>query len=54
MKDEGNIEAAPWRWRTGWLNWRDDEIDNGTSTVRWMMDCNAHDVAISPTCRGTT
>ena len=32
MKDEGNIGAAPWRWRTGWLNWRDDEIDEGSSS----------------------
>ena len=32
MKDEGNIEAAPWWWRTGWLNRRDDEIDNRSSS----------------------
>ena len=32
MKDEGNIRAAPWRWRTGWLNRRDDEIDDGSSS----------------------
>ena len=32
MKDEGNIEAAPWRWRMGWLNRRDDEIDDGSSS----------------------
>ena len=31
MKDEGNVGAAPWRWRTGWLNRRDDEIDDGSS-----------------------
>ena len=31
MKDEGNIGAAPWRWRTGWLNRRDDKIDDGSS-----------------------
>ena len=32
MKDEGNIEATPWRWRTGWLNRRDDQIDDGSSS----------------------
>ena len=30
MKDEGNIGAA--RWRTGWLNRRDDEIDDESSS----------------------
>ena len=34
MKDEGNVGAAPWRWRTGWLNRRDDKIDNGSSSGR--------------------
>ena len=24
--------AAPWRWRTGWLNRRDDKIDDGSSS----------------------
>ena len=32
MKDEGNVGAAPWRWRTGWLNRRDDQIDDGSSS----------------------
>ena len=32
MKDEGNNGATPWRWRTGWLNRRDDEIDDGSSS----------------------
>ena len=32
MKDEGNDGAAPWRWRTGWLNRRDDEIDDRSSS----------------------
>ena len=32
MKDEANISAAPWRWRTGLLNGRDDEIDDGSSS----------------------
>ena len=31
-KDEGNVGAAPWRWRTGWLNRRGDEIDDGSSS----------------------
>ena len=31
-KDEGNIGADPWRWRTGWLNRWDDEIDDGSSS----------------------
>ena len=30
--DEANIGAAPWRWRTGRLIRRDDEIDNGSSS----------------------
>ena len=30
-KDEGNVGAAPWRWRTGWLNRQDDQIDDGSS-----------------------
>ena len=30
--DEANIGAAPWRWRTVWLNQRDDEIDDGSSS----------------------
>ena len=29
--DEAIVEAAPWRWRTGRLNRRDDELDNGSS-----------------------
>ena len=28
----GERRAAPWRWRTGWLNRRDDEIDDGSSS----------------------
>ena len=31
-KDKGNVGAAPWRWRTGWLNQRDNEIDDGSSS----------------------
>ena len=32
MIDEANVGAAPWRWRTGRLIRRDDEIDNGSSS----------------------
>ena len=32
MIDEANIGATPWRWRTGRLIRRDDEIDNGSSS----------------------
>ena len=32
MKDEGNVGAAPWRWRTGRLNRRDGEMDDGSSS----------------------
>ena len=31
-KRQGNIGATPWRWRTGWLNRRDNEIDDGSSS----------------------
>ena len=44
MKDEGNIGAAPWRWRTGWLNRRDDEIDDGSSSG--TVDEGRRDVAV--------
>ena len=30
-EDKGNIRAAPWRWRTGWLNRQDDQIDDRSS-----------------------
>ena len=30
--DEAFVGAAPWRWRTGWLNRRDDTIDEGSSS----------------------
>jgi hypothetical protein len=32
MIDEAIIGAAPWRWRTGRLNRRNDEIDDGSSS----------------------
>ena len=43
-KTEGNVRAAPWRWRTGWLNWRDDEIDDGSSSD--MVDKGRRGVAV--------
>ena len=30
--DEAIVGAAPWRWRTGRLNWRDDKMDDGSSS----------------------
>ena len=30
--DEAIVGAAPWRWRTGWLNRRDDKMDDGSSS----------------------
>ena len=30
--DEAIIGAAPWRWRMGRLNRRDDEMDDGSSS----------------------
>ena len=30
--DEAIVGAAPWRWRTERLNWRDDEMDNESSS----------------------
>ena len=44
MKDEDNIGAAPWRWRTGWLNRRDDDIDDGSSSG--MVDEGRRGVAV--------
>ena len=31
MKDEGDVGAVPWGWRTRWLNRWDDEIDDISS-----------------------
>ena len=31
--DEAIIRAAPWRWRTGRLNRRDDKMDEGCRAV---------------------
>ena len=31
--DEAIIGAAPWRWRTGRLNRRDGEMDDGSSST---------------------
>ena len=44
MKDEGNVGAAPWRWRMVWLNWQDDEIDDGSSSD--MVDEGRRGVAV--------
>ena len=30
--DEAIIRAAPWKWRMGQLNWRDNEMDDGSSS----------------------
>ena len=30
--DETIVGAAPWRWRMGRLNWRDGEMDDGSSS----------------------
>ena len=30
--DEAIVGAAPWRWRTGRLNQRDGEMDDGSSS----------------------
>ena len=30
--DEAIVGATPWRWRTGRLNRRDDEMDDGSSS----------------------
>ena len=30
--DKAIVRAAPWRWRTGWLNRRDGEMDHGSSS----------------------
>ena len=38
MKDKVKVGAAPRRWRTGWLNRRDDEIDDGSSSGTVMRD----------------
>ena len=42
--DEAIVGAAPWRWRMGWLNRRDDEIDDGSSSG--MMDEGCRGVAV--------
>ena len=43
-KDEGNVGAAPWRWRMGRLIRRDDEIDDGSSSG--MVDEGRRGVAV--------
>ena len=39
--DEAIVGAAPWRWRTGRLNRRDDEMDNGSSSGEVDEGCRA-------------
>ena len=39
--DEANIGAAPWRWRTGRLNRRDGEMDDGSSSGEVDEGCRA-------------
>ena len=36
--DEAIIGEAPWRWRTGRLNRRDDKMDDGSSSRTWTRD----------------
>ena len=36
--DEAIVGAAPWRWRTGRLNRRDDEMDEDPHPGRWTRD----------------
>ena len=39
--DETIVGAAPWRWRTGRLNRRDDKMDNGSSSGEGDEGCRA-------------
>ena len=39
--DEANIGTAPWRWRAGRLNRRDDEMDEGSSSGEVDEGCRA-------------
>ena len=39
--DEAIVEAAPWRWRTGRLNRRDGEMDDGSSSGEVDEGCRA-------------
>ena len=39
--DEAIIGAAPWRWRTGRLNRRDDEMDDRSSSGEVEEGCRA-------------
>ena len=39
--DEAIIGAAPWRWRTGRLNRRDDKMDDGSSSGEVNEGCRA-------------
>ena len=44
MKDEGNVGATPWRWRTGCLNRWYNEIEDGSSSG--MVDEGRRGVAV--------
>ena len=39
--DEAIVGATPWRWRTGRLNRRDDEMDGGSSSGEVDEGCRA-------------
>ena len=39
--DEANVGAPPWRWRTGRLNRRDREMDDGSSSGEVDEGCRA-------------
>ena len=39
--DEAIVGAAPWRWRMGRLNRRDDEMDDGSSSGEVDEGCRA-------------
>ena len=39
--DVAIVGAAPWRWRTGQLNRRDDEMDDGSSSWEVHEGCRA-------------
>ena len=39
--DEAIIGVAPWRWRTGRLNRRDGEMDDGSSSGQVDEGCRA-------------
>ena len=53
--DEAIVGAAPWRWRTGRLNRRDNEMDDGSSSGEVDEGCQAvalHDVVVEEALAG--